>query len=74
MAYVSVDAWDKGGGPLTSTPALDDAMEISGKLQYTISKGADFYWLAGYLAPSFEDDEVEDDGAFGTYAKFELKF
>ena len=74
LAYVSVDAWDEGGGPLTSTPALDDAMEISGKLQYTISKGADFYWLAGYLAPSFEDSALEDDGAFGTYAKFELKF
>ena len=80
LAYVSVDAWDTvnksgtGDGPWTTTPALDDAWEISGKLQYTISKGADFYWLAGYLAPSFENSELEDDGAFGTYAKFELKF
>jgi hypothetical protein len=74
VVYASIDAWDEGGGPLTSTKALDDALEVSGVMQYTISKGADFFWYAGYLQPSFEDSEVEDDAAFGTYAKFELKF
>ncbi|MDX9834150.1 MAG: hypothetical protein RBT36_02915 [Desulfobulbus sp.] len=80
LVYASVSSWDRvdkigtGDGPWTTTPALDDAWEISGKMQYTISKGADFYWLAGYLAPSFDDSSIEDDGAFGTYAKFELKF
>jgi hypothetical protein len=74
VVYASIDAWDEGGGPLTSTKALDDALEVSGVMQYTISKGADFFWYAGYLQPSFEADDVDDDAAFGTYAKFELKF
>lgn len=74
VVYASIDAWDEGGGPVTSTAALDDALEVSGVMQYTISKGADFFWYAGYLQPSFEADDVDDDAAFGTYAKFELKF
>ena len=74
LVYASIDAWDEGGGPVTSTKALDDALEVSGVMQYTISKGADFFWYAGYLQPSFEADDVDDDAAFGTYAKFELKF
>jgi hypothetical protein len=63
--------------------AVDDKrlaklMEISGSLTYVISKGADFTWKAGYLLPDFDGRldgaGVEDDGAFGTYARLEIKF
>lgn len=54
--------------------ALDSAWELSAVLQYTISKGADVYFSAGYLSPSFEDSALDDDGAFGALTRFELKF
>jgi hypothetical protein len=55
-----------------------DAVEISGVLQYAVSKGTTFSWYAGYLAPSFDGRAnaagLEEDGAFGTYAKFDVSF
>ena len=54
-----------------------DVIEISGVLQYAVSQGCTFSWYAGYLSPDFDgrlDDVIEDDGAFGTYAKFDVKF
>jgi predicted porin len=82
LVYADIDPWDDqgidGDGPITSSgalaAALDSAWELSAVLQYTISKGADVYFSAGYLAPSFEDSDLEDDGCFGALTRFELKF
>ncbi|PIE58886.1 MAG: hypothetical protein CSA33_00870 [Desulfobulbus propionicus] len=66
LAYATVDA------------ECDDSdstyMEISGKLAYTISKGASFSWFAGYLMPDFDNAALEDDAAFATYGIFQVKF
>jgi len=82
LVYAEVDAWDtrgqNGEGPATSSGAiaysLDSAWEASAVLQYTISKGADVFFSAGYLAPDFENPAVQDDGVFGALTRFELKF
>lgn len=86
LVYADIDAWDSQGpngeGPYTSSGAylapLDSAWELSAVLQYTISKGADVFFSAGYLDPSFDDEfvgpTVNDDGAFGALTRFELKF
>jgi hypothetical protein len=82
LVYADIDAWDTrgidGDGPITSSnalgAALDSAWELSAVLQYTISKGADVYFSAGYLAPEFDDSDLEDDGCFGALTRFELKF
>lgn len=78
LVYADIDAWDEpGDGPddaYWGTDALDSAWELSAVLQYTISKGADVYFSAGYLSPEFEDSDLEDDGAFGALTRFELKF
>lgn len=82
IVYAEVDPWDSeginGDGPSTTSGALaaylDSAWELSAVLQYTISKGADVYFSAGYLSPEFENADLEDDGAFGALTRFELKF
>lgn len=90
IVYGDVDAYDAptatehegplGGMASSSTTAinnayaLDSAWELSAVLQYTISKGADVYFSAGYLSPSFENSALNDDGAFGALTRFELKF
>lgn len=84
LVYADIDAWDSQGpdgeGPYTSSGAfmgpLDNAWELSAVLQYTISKGADVYFSAGYLKPEFDTDDpdTQDDGAFGALTRFELKF
>lgn len=82
LVYADVDPWDttgaNGDGPITSSGAyflaLDNAWELSAVLQYTISKGMDVYFSAGYLKPEFEASNVQDDGAFGALTRFELKF
>lgn len=87
IVYAEIDAWtEEGEGPRgawaasNSTKledndlALDSAWELSAVLQYTISKGADVYFSAGYLSPEFEDSDLEDDAAFGALTRFELKF
>jgi len=55
-----------------------DAIEISGSGTYTISEGADFTVKAGYLSPSYDgrldSAGVQDDGAFGAYARLAIKF
>lgn len=80
LVYADVDAWDpanigpNGDGPRSTyaDAGLESAWEISGRLQYTISKGLVFSWYAGYLQPDFEF--IEDDGYFASYAKFDLSF
>ena len=81
FVYADVDAWDNvGDGPkggyagTNNYLALESAWELSGVLKYTISKGADVYFSAGYLSPDFEDSTLEDDGAFAALTRFELKF
>jgi len=85
LVYADVDAWDSTGingeGPVTSAAALgsayalDSAWELSAILQYTISKGTDVYFSAGYLKPEFERAAVhEDDAAFGALTRLEVKF
>lgn len=82
LVYAEVDAWGAKGpnqdGPNTSSGAiayaLDSAWEASAVLQYTISKGADVFFSAGYLSPDFENAALKDDGAFGALTRFELKF
>ncbi len=56
------------------TDSLENALEVSAVLDYTISKGATFTWYGGVLIPSFEDSTVEDDPAVGTYGKLQVKF
>lgn len=55
-----------------------DLLEISGVLKYAVSKGCTFSWYAGYLQPDYDGRldaaGIEDDGAFGTYAKFDVNF
>ena len=69
LVYASID-----GNSSTGLNSLEDAIEISGVLEYTISKGAVFSWFAGTLIPSFEDSTVNDDPAYGTYGRLEIKF
>lgn len=69
LMYATVDGWSSEG-----LESLEDAIEISGVLEYTISKGAVFSWFAGALFPSFEDPTVNDDPAVGTYGRLQLKF
>ena len=69
IVYASINADGTKG-----KSSISDAMEISGALQYTISKGADFYWYAGCFIPSFDDPAYSDDPAFGSYGKLEVKF
>jgi len=76
----------EGDGPMTTSGSIvpdaratsriggiTGAWELSGILQYTISKGMDVYLSAGYLQPDTEAG-VEDDGVFGALSRFELKF
>ena len=69
LVYVSVDGYSSEG-----LDSLERAIEVSGVLDYTISKGAVFSWFAGALFPSFEDSTVNDDPAVGTYGRLQLKF
>lgn len=88
LVYADVSPWDSpGDGPgwtnAQNSIALDSAWELSAVLQYTISKGMDVSLSAGYLDPSLEyvnrtaatnTIPLVEDAAFGTVAKFELKF
>ena len=105
LVYASIDAWTStGDGPgfvsafdsgltnatRTNVVALDSAWEISGVLQYTISKGMNVFLSAGYIMPDLEyvgyspyyknptgfsaGSSLNDDGAFGAAARFELAF
>lgn len=77
LVYADIDGWnsadDGPAGSYTTNP-LESAWELSAVLQYTISKGADVYFSAGYLNPEFENAAVADDAAFGALTRFELKF
>jgi hypothetical protein len=81
LVYADIEPWTEAGdGPgfrdttAQNDAALDNAWELSAVLQYTISKGADVYFSAGYLKPSFENSAIADDAAFGALTRFELKF
>lgn len=84
LVYADVDPWTSAGeGPGyrgTSTIALDSAWELSAVLQYTISKGTNVYFSAGYLDPEYEYVNqynirpIEDDGIFGALTRLEIAF
>ena len=77
LVYADIDSWDNAGdGPAgyTTGDPLESAWELSAILQYTISKGADVYFSAGYLSPEKEIAGSPDDAAFGALTRFELKF
>jgi hypothetical protein len=87
LVYADVDAWTATGdgpnfdGTAPNILALENAWELSAILQYTISKGADVYFSAGYLKPSLERlnptvgvAALEEDGTFAAMTRFELKF
>lgn len=71
-------------GNLRNKLALDSAWEISGVVQYTISKGMNVFLSAGYLIPELQlinynaatwsGVPIEENGVFGTMARFELVF
>lgn len=57
----------------SNTPVgLSDLWEVSGMLQYNISRGANLQYRIGYLTPSY--DNRADDSAFGTFAQFNISF
>lgn len=74
----------------TNVVSLSSAWELSAVMQYTISKGMNVFLSAGYLMPDLEyvdynplyrnptgyaaGNNLEDDGAFGAAARFELAF
>lgn len=82
IVYADIEPWDKPtDGPLggwagkNNVEALDSAWELSAILQYTISKGADVFFSAGYLKPEFASPAIkQDDAAFAALTRFELKF
>ncbi|WP_028585387.1 hypothetical protein [Desulfogranum mediterraneum] len=75
LVYADIDGNDDLG---ITDPRLANMYELSGVLKYAVSQGCTFSWYAGYLTPDFDGRldavGVEDDGAFGTYAKFDVKF
>lgn len=75
IVYVSIDGNDDVG---VTDNRLAEYLEVSGALKYNVAKGTTLSWYAGYLQPDFDGRldgaGVEDDGAFGTYAKFDVKF
>ncbi|MBM9514109.1 hypothetical protein [Desulfogranum marinum] len=75
---VWADADSNDDAPIEQTNRVYDLLEISGVLKYAVSKGCTFSWYAGYLQPDYDGRldaaGIEDDGAFGTYAKFDVNF
>ena len=70
-----LDRW----GTTKVGPIVENAWEISARLDYAISKGAEFTWFGGLLIPDFDGDAVrrygiDDDTVFGTYGEFRVKF
>jgi hypothetical protein len=84
LVYADVDPWTAAGeGPGyrgTAYIGLDSAWELSAVLKYTISKGTDVYFSAGYLDPSYEYVNqvsyrpINDDGIFGALTRIEIAF
>lgn len=65
----------RGEGPAGGlTTGLKSATEVSGILQYTVSKGTDVFFSAGYLQPNFDNPALKEDGAFGAATRLEIKF
>jgi hypothetical protein len=52
--------------------------EVSGAACYTISEGADFTVMLGYLQPDFDGRidglGIQDDASFGSFGQLEIKF
>ncbi len=93
LAYADINKWNTapnlngfGGGPLSNgannTNPLDNAWEVSAVLQYTITKGTDVYFSAGYLKPTFDSTNytggsqsgLKTDGLLGAATRLEVKF
>jgi|GEM_PF-1346540 len=74
----------QGDVPFTTTEPLSNALEVSGILQYTINKGTDVFFSAGYLKPSFNNNGTilsaatlsayKDDPILGICTRLEVKF
>lgn len=93
LAYASINKWNTaplatgfGGGPYAGANIanpLDNAWELSAVLQYTITKGTDLYFSAGYLKPTFDStgfdgitsqSSLKTDGLLGAATRLEIKF
>ena len=92
LVYADINKWNTapnaltglGGGPASlgsnTTYPLDNAWEVSAILQYTITKGTDVYFSAGYLKPSFEPVTftgaaiTKNDALLGAATRLEVKF
>lgn len=75
IVYVDIDDGDDVD---VTDERLANYLEVSGALRYTLSKGCTLSWYAGYLQPDYDGRldgvAVEDDGAFGSYAKIDIEF
>lgn len=75
FVWVNIDGNDNVA---VSDERLAKLYELSGSLNYVISEGAEFYWAIGYLQPDFDGRldgvGVQDDAAFGTYGRLQIKF
>ena len=93
LVYADINKWKTapnangfGGGPnagANTTIPLDNAWEVSAVLQYTITKGTDIYFSAGYLKPTFDatgfdgitsQANLKTDGLLGAATRLEVKF
>lgn len=90
LVFADINAWTtkgpNGDGPNTvaGNPSGNSALgllggdatmwELSGVLQYTISKGTDLFVSAGYLKPDFDNALLKEDAAFGALTRLEIKF
>lgn len=76
LVYYDIDVDVANAG--TDIRRLMDTWELSGSITYVISEGADFTWKAGILTPDFDGERtaagVQDDTAFGTYGRLQIKF
>ena len=62
--YADVDGFSEFGAQ-----SLERLIEVSGVLDYTITKGVNFSLFAGVLIPSFSDPNWDDSPAVGSYAR-----
>lgn len=91
LVYADINKWNiapnntaTGGGPFigTTDAPLDNAWEVSAVLQYTLTKGTDLYFSAGYMKPTFDTHTwsgaasgyTKNDALLGAATRLEIKF
>lgn len=57
-----------------NSPAISDAIEVSGVASYALSSGASLSYKAGYLAVNMDDENANDDAYFGHLVRLDLEF